>query len=114
MAFADVLEREPRDASVVVLDKTRFVVMPSIDGQLADPAVAVEAALAALGRIDAPASLTIEMPLHVVAPTVTTAEATVAKIDAERIAAPIVLDVEDKEVSITTTRLRSWLSFGPT
>jgi vancomycin resistance protein YoaR len=114
VGYADDLAREPVEASVSIVDKTKFVVAPGADGRLADPATPLQAALAELGALDAPASLTYEMPIRIVEPTVTTEEATTAKVDAERIAAPIVLSVGDKKQSITTTRLRSWLTFGPT
>ena len=114
VGYADDLAREPVEASVSIVDKTKFVVAPGADGRLADPGAPLQAALAALGKLDAPASLTYEMPVRVVEPAVTTEEATQAKVDAERIAAPIVLSVGDKKQSITTTRLRSWLTFGPT
>ncbi|MGP1674296.1 MAG: VanW family protein [Candidatus Limnocylindrales bacterium] len=114
VGYAEDLAREPVDASVAIVDKTKFVVSLGADGRLADPATPLRAALGELGALDAPASLAYEMPVRVVEPTVTTEEATRAKVDAERIAAPIVLAVGDGKQSITTTRLRSWLTFGPT
>ncbi|MGZ9161388.1 MAG: VanW family protein [Candidatus Limnocylindrales bacterium] len=114
VGYADDLAREPVEASVSIVDKTKFVVAPGADGRLADPATPLQAALGALGKLDAPASLTYEMPVRVVEPTVTTEEATQAKVDAERIAAPIALTVGDEKQAITTTRLRSWLTFGAT
>ena len=86
----------------------------SVDGRLADPATPVEAALADLGEIDAPADLRYEMPVRAITPTVTTDEANKAKADAERIAAPILFAGRAEEQKITTARLRSWLSFAPT
>ena len=114
VGYAEDLAREPVDASVTIVDKTKFVVSLGADGRLADPAIPLRAALGELGALDAPAALAYEMPVRVVEPTVTTEEATRAKVDAERIAAPIVLAVGDGKQSITTTRLRSWLTFGPT
>ncbi len=114
LAYADSLAREPVDASVSIVDKSTFVVVPGADGRLADPATPVEAALAALGALDAPAELTFELPVRMVSPTVTTAEATQAKLDAERIARPIELTIDDQKQIITMTRLRSWMTFGPT
>ncbi|MGH2476221.1 MAG: VanW family protein, partial [Candidatus Limnocylindrales bacterium] len=114
VAYAESLASEPVEASVSIVDKTKFVVVPGADGRLADPAVPVEAALAVLGELEAPAELTFEMPIRMVPPTVTTDEATQAKLDAERIARPIELAIDDKSQSITMTRLRSWLTFGAT
>ncbi len=114
VAYADSLAREPVDASVSIVDKTTFVVVPGADGRLADPATPVEAALAVLGRLDAPAELMFDLPVRMVPPTVTTEEATKAKLDAERIARPIELTIDDNKQIITMTRLRSWMTFGPT
>lgn len=114
MAYADALALEPRDASIVVVDTTKFIVVPGADGLVADPATPLEAALAALGELDAAPDLAFDMPTTVLHPTITTDEVTKAKADAERIAAPISLALEGKEQSITTTRLRGFLTFGPT
>ena len=113
LSFADSLAREPQDAWVSVVDKD-FAVVPAVEGRLADPAVPVEAALADLGELTAPAQLTYEMPLNSVLPATTTDEATKAKTDAERITAPILFGGQAQDQQITTARLRSWLSFGPT
>ncbi len=111
--FADSLAREPRDSLVAQVDQA-FTVVPAVEGRLAEPAPAVEAALAELGALDAPAELTYEMPLRIMPPTVTTEEATTAKEDADRISAPIAIAVKDNDQKITGSRLRSWLSFAPT
>ena len=71
-------------------------------------------ALADLGELSAPAKLTYDLPVQKIEPTVTTEEAATAKADADRIAAPIVLTVKDKEERIGGSRLRTWLSFAPT
>jgi vancomycin resistance protein YoaR len=113
VAFADTLAREPAD-SWVGLVGSKYTVVPAIEGRLADPAVAVEAALRDLGELDAPAELVYDVPVRAIEPTVTTAEATTAKIDADRVTAPILLDVRGKEQKITAGRLRTWLTFGPT
>ena len=114
VAFADALAIEPKDAAVAVIDTTKFVVVPGGDGRLADPAPAIEAALAALGALDAPAALTYDLPVRTIEPEVTTAEAADAKLDAERIVARITLAIDDASQAITTTRLRSWLTFERT
>jgi vancomycin resistance protein YoaR len=111
--FADSLAREPRDSFVSQVDQA-FTVVPAVEGRLAEPAPAVEAALADLGRLDAPADLTYELPVQMMAPTITTEEASTAKEDADRITAPIALAMKDEDQKITGSRLRSWLSFAPT
>lgn len=113
LTFADSLAREPADGWVSLVDG-RYTVVPAVVGRLAEPAPAVEAALADLGELNAPASLTYDMPVRTIEPPVTTAEATTAKLQAERVTAPILLGVEGEEQRITTSRLKSWLTFGPT
>ena len=54
-AYADSLARDPVDASVEKIE-SRFVVHAGVAGRLADPPPPVEAALADLGELDAPAS----------------------------------------------------------
>jgi vancomycin resistance protein YoaR len=111
--FADSLSREPRDSWVSQVDQ-EFAVVPAVEGRLAEPAPAVEAALAELGNLDAPATLTYDMPVRFMAPSITTEEATTAKEDAERITAPIALAIKDNEQKISASRLKMWLSFAPT
>jgi vancomycin resistance protein YoaR len=114
LVLADSVARRPIDAFVSVVDTTKFTVVPGVEGRLTEPAVPVNAALADLGELDASRELSYELPVRVVEPAVTTDEAAKAKADAERIAAPIRLQLDGKKEGITTTRLRSWLTFGPT
>jgi vancomycin resistance protein YoaR len=113
LAFSDSLAREPADAWVSLVGRT-FAVVPAIEGRIADPATPVEAALADLGELDAPAELTYDLPIEMVEPAVTTDEATVAKTDADRISRPILLSIKDGEQQIGASRLRTWLRFAPT
>ena len=60
-------------------------------------------------------SSTYELPVHSVEPAITTDEATIAKADAERIAAPITARRRRHRTSRSrAARLRTWLSFAPT
>lgn len=113
LAHADSLARRPSDAFVSLVGTT-FTVVPSVEGRLTDPAVAVQAALADLGKVDAAPALSYELPVRTVEPAVTSDEATKAKADADRITAPIQLLLEGKKQTIPTSRLRTWLSFGAT
>ena len=114
VGYAESLARDPIEAGVKVVDKKSFVVSPGADGRVADPSAPLQAVLAAVGELDAPSNLMVEMPVTVLPPTVTTAEATQAKADAERIARPIELRVGDTTVKITSSRLRTWLALAPT
>lgn len=113
VAHADSLAREPVDASVQRV-KTRFVVHSGVAGRLADAAVAVNAAFADVGQLDAPASLTYTLPVRAVEPDITTAEASAAKATAERIAGKITLTAKTGEQEIAQSKLRSWITFAPT
>jgi vancomycin resistance protein YoaR len=113
MAFSDSIAREPDDAWVSLVGRS-FTVVPAITGRIADPATPLQAALADLGELSAPAHLTYDLPVEMIEPTITTEEATKAKKDADRIAAPIELAVKGKKETIGGSRLRTWLSFGPT
>lgn len=113
VGYAESLARKPVDATVKTVDN-RFVVSAGVAGRVADPAVPVEAALADLGELDAPASLTYRLPVRAIEPEVTTAEATEARNVAERVTAKITLDADKGPQAITMTRLRTWVSFGPT
>lgn len=113
MAFSDSIAREPDDAWVSLVGRS-FTVVPAITGRIADPATPLQSALADLGELSAPAHLTYDVPVEMIEPTVTTEEATKAKADADRIAAPIELAVNGNKETIGGSRLRTWLSFGPT
>ena len=69
-------------------------------GAAADPRRSIAAFLTALGEVDAPAELRAELRLSTVEPAVTTAEATTAERQAERITAPIVLVVGTDRLTI--------------
>jgi vancomycin resistance protein YoaR len=113
LAFSESLAREPADAWVSLVARS-FTVVPAIEGRIVDAATPLESALADLGELSAPTTLTYDLPVQKIEPTVTTEEAATAKTDAERIAAPILLTVKGQEERINASRLRTWLSFAPT
>lgn len=114
-AFADDVAAEPRDASVVVTEDKTFTIRYGANGRAADLEAPLDAALAALTALDAPARVEVTVPTVVVHPTVTTDEARAAKTLADRITARIdfVTDEDDPQ-AITAKRLRDWVTFGPT
>jgi vancomycin resistance protein YoaR len=113
VAYADSLAREPVNGSVEKV-KSRFVVHAGVAGRLADPAAPVAGALDDIGELAAPDSLTYALPVHSVAPEITTSEASEAKAAAERLSAKITLTAKTGKQSIAASQLQSWLSFGPT
>jgi vancomycin resistance protein YoaR len=111
-AFAGSLATEPVEAGVDLTDDG-FAVKPGADGRVADPEATVAAATAALGALEAPARIEVELPVAAVQPSVTTDEATQAQADAERLTATIQLPVGDTTHEIPTETLRGWIAFGP-
>ena len=107
------LARQPQNASIRITEKKDYVVVPGTDGRVADPSVPIAEAATILGALDAPAQISVDLPVAPVAPRVTTAEAQQAKTDAERLTAKIAVEVGDKKHSISQARLRSWVTFGP-
>lgn len=112
----DRLARRPVEARVTRTEQGGFVIVPGRDGRKADATPAITAALAALGSLDAPARLDLEVPVVAVAPAVSTVEALNAKVQADRMTAKIVLAIEDveKPQSISEAQLREWTTFAPT
>ncbi|MEO5885027.1 MAG: peptidoglycan binding domain-containing protein, partial [Candidatus Limnocylindrales bacterium] len=111
-----LLSIDPVDASVAVAADTTFVFVPGHAGRRADATPAITATLAALGDLDAPARLELDVPVTILVPTVTTVEAFNAKALAERLTNRITLEVEDVKDPqfISSKRLRGWTSFAVT
>jgi vancomycin resistance protein YoaR len=113
-AIADGLQIEPREASVAVDEKLAFNVAPGSAGRAVDAAGVIEDVMFAVSALDAPAEVTATLTAVTVEPDVTTAEATEAQADAERIVANITLVVGKKTVPIDTKKMRPWVSFVAT
>ncbi len=113
-ALAATVKRTPSEASISIDSKFKFTVNPGSDGREADPTTATAAILAALGTIEAPDAVTVDLPVTTVEPTVSTVEATGAKAVAERVTADIVLTIGDDEYTIDNEKLRTLVSFAPT
>ncbi len=110
-AVADSLRVEPKDAKVEAASDGQFRVVEGHAGVSADPAPAIGAFLIALGEVDAPAELRVELRVTTVDPAVTTDEATRAKQQADRITAEIVLVVGEDRLRIGSAELRRWVTF---
>ena len=113
-ALAATLHRDPTEASVTADAKLSFAVVPGEPGRSADATAPIEEITAALAELDAPSTMTVDMPVTTIDPEVTTDEATVAKETAERVAGRIDLTVGNKTYPISTTKLRAWITFAPT
>ena len=113
-SLAASLERAPTEASVTADDKYVYTVVPGTVGRRADPTAPIAEISDALAALDAPATLTVDLPVTAVEPAVTTEEATIAKETAERVAGRIDLTVGKDVFAIPTSRLRAWVTFAPT
>jgi vancomycin resistance protein YoaR len=116
-AYVGFLRQDPVDAAIVKDDEERFILVPGQDGRRGDPTPAIEGALAALGRVDAPATIALDVPLEAITPNITTVEGLNAKAAAERLTKAIVLTVEDSDKDpqqLSVKRLRSWTTFETT
>lgn len=113
--YVDGFAVDPMDASVTTTDEG-YRLVPGRDGRRGDPAPAIAAALAALGELDAPERLPLEVPMEAVPPAISTAEAFNAKALAERLTDRITFVVEDADepVYVSAKRLRGWTTFATT
>jgi vancomycin resistance protein YoaR len=85
-----------------------------IDGRTADVDAALSAATALLADTEAPASIRVTVPFTLVEPDVTTAEATVARDAALRIAVDVVLVDGQESWTIPGAAIRGWITFAQT
>src|SRR4051794_33890072 len=78
----------PVDAAITTT-KTGYTVTAAVDGRKADAAQTIATLGETLGRLDAPASVSVELPFRTLEPALTTAEARAAVDAANRIAADV-------------------------
>jgi vancomycin resistance protein YoaR len=102
----------PADAVITKTDDG-FVVANGVPGQEADPAAAIGTLTEALGQVDAPSTLSVDVPLTPIPPTFTTEEAQAAVDAANRIAADLRVVDAKHSFTISAHRIRSLISFQP-
>jgi vancomycin resistance protein YoaR len=88
-----------------------FEVTPSVTGNRADPTATLAALTTALGDVDAPAEIRVELPSVAIEPAVTTAEAESAAAAARRIAADIRIVDDADSWTIPAKTIRAWITF---
>lgn len=103
----------PSDAAVT-LGAAGFEMTPSADGRIADVDAATIAAEELLLVATPVSSLRVELPISIIEPDVTTAEATAARAAALRIASDTVLTSASEEWTIEAAQIRAWISFEKT
>jgi vancomycin resistance protein YoaR len=109
--LARTLDRDPMDASVTRTDKG-FELIEGVDGRTGDAGPAIEAALAVIGELDAPATVEVEVTTTPIEPDITTAEAEEAKAAADRVSIAVDITRGDESWQISAKRIRSWITFA--
>ncbi len=107
------LERDPVDATVVKT-KTGFDTNPAAAGQTADAKTALDQAAADLASLDAPAQVSVAIPVADREPTFTTDEAAAAKTAADLMARDLRVTDGNDGWTIKAATVRTWLRITPT
>ena len=112
--LATSLRRVPAEASVTVDKDAKFVITPGAIGREADASGATAAILTALGDLNAPSTIKVDLAVSDVAPAVTTEEAESASAQAERLAGRLSLQVGEEQHKIDWWTLHRMTSFRAT
>lgn len=107
------LEVAPKDATVSI-GANGILMTGAYPGRRFDAAGAVDAAIAAAGRADAPAEVEVEAAVAEVPPARSDADVLAAKAAAERMMGDVVVSHGLKTWTIPATTVRRWLSFDTT
>jgi vancomycin resistance protein YoaR len=111
LELAAKANRAPLSASVVLTGE-EFVVSDASNGRSTDLDTAFAAATTLLGDVDAPSTLRVTVPLDVVEPEVTTAEATAARDVAAKIAVDVKLVDGAESWVFPGATIRGWITFA--
>ena len=106
------LERAPVDATIT-MGPDGPVTTPARAGATVDAAPVAQAAVAALGPVDAPSELVLEVTPTAVEPAVDDAAVSIAKAQADRIIEPIDVTWRKKAWTIKERLVRDWVQFTP-
>jgi vancomycin resistance protein YoaR len=109
--LATSIDQAPVDATVSAADGT-FSFSPSADGRAVDKAALLTALDQQLAPVDAPASITMAVPVVSLAPAVTTATVEAAKTSADRMAADVVIARGEDSWTIAGKDLAPLISFS--
>jgi vancomycin resistance protein YoaR len=112
-SFAAAQRLGPIDATIT-RTKTGYVITEGIEGKAADPSAAIATLMQTLGRVDAPPSISVELPLSTLEPALSTTDARSAVDAANRIAADIRIVDGTETWTISAATVRSWMTFKAT
>jgi vancomycin resistance protein YoaR len=101
---------DPKNATVVPTE-TGFATVDGVDGLIADRLAPTAYLTEMLARVDAPSEIRVALTLGPVEPAVTTAEATLARAAADRIALDVVIAAGEEAWTIPAATVRSWITF---
>ena len=102
----------PIDATIT-RTKTGYAITPAVEGKAADPSRAIATIMGTLGRVDAPPSISVDLPLTTLEPALSTADARAAVDAANRIAADIRIVHGTETWTISAATVRSLMTFTP-
>jgi vancomycin resistance protein YoaR len=111
-ALDATIDRAPVDATVSNAQDGTFPITPSTDGRRVDEAALLAALDQQLSAFDTPSAITIDMPMLVLPPAITTAAVEAARDAAVRMAADVVVAQGDDSWTIAGTKLVPLISFS--
>jgi vancomycin resistance protein YoaR len=111
-ALDATIDEAPVDAFVSAGSNGTFSVSPAKDGRAVDEPALLATLDQQLSTLNTPSSITVDVPIDVLAPTVTTASAEAAKAAADRMAADVVVARADETWTIAGTNLAPLISFS--
>ena len=113
-AVAKAIDRNPKNATLAVADDWTYTTTPSVEGRVVDRAALAAAIEAAIGPLDAPAEVRLEVPFTTGAPAIETADVEAATAAADRMATDLVLTRGDDTWTIPAASIRKLISFVAT
>jgi len=111
-AVAEAIDRNPMNATLAVGDDWTYTTTPSVEGRVVDRAALAAAIEAAIGPLDAPAEVRLEVPFTTGAPAIETADVEAATAAADRMATDLVLTRGDDSWTIPAASIRKLISFA--
>lgn len=112
-AVAKAVDRNPKNATLAVTKDWSYRTTPSVEGRVVDRVALTAAIEAAIGPLDAPAEIRLEVPFTTGAPTIETADVEAATAAADRMAADLVLTRGEDTWTIAAQDIRKLITFAP-
>ncbi len=111
-AAAKAIDRDPADATLTTTPDGGFALTPSIDGRVVDQPALVASIEDQIGTLDAPAEVSVDMPVTTLPPATDTDSAKATQAAAQRMSADLVLRLGKKQWTISGDDLRKLISFS--